>query len=53
MTREGNKHATQTNGHLNTWTSYVINGWQSIRAEVKEEINQCWPFQDGITAIDV
>ena len=38
MTAEEIRHATRVASHLNTLTEHMINGWSSIRAEVKEEI---------------
>ena len=47
------RHATQVSDHLNTLIEYVINGWLSISAEVKEETQQYWPYNDVMVVVDV
>ena len=40
------RHATHMDDQLNVLTAYMINGWPSTRAELKEEIQLYWPFCD-------
>ena len=46
------RHTMHVDGHLNALTTYVINGWQSTRGKVKEEIQVYWPFCNDMLVID-
>ena len=46
------RHTMQEDDHLNEVTAFMINGWLSTTAEVKEEIKQYWQFHDFIVIID-
>ena len=45
------RYATKADDHLNELTAYVINGCLSTRADISEDIQPYWAFQDVITAI--
>ena len=52
MMAEKNRHALQAQDYLHALTAYIIYGWPSTRAEVKEEIQLYWPFCDSMAVID-
>ena len=53
MLMEEIRYATLENDHIGTLSTYVINGWLSLRTEVKKEkIQTYWPFQDDTVVVD-
>ena len=52
MEVEAIRHAMQDYSHLSALITYMIHGWPSTRAEVKEELKPYWPFRNDITVID-
>ena len=52
MTPEEISQALQADDNLNVLTEYMINGWPSTKAEVKEEIRLYWLIRDNMAAID-
>ena len=52
MTAEEIRHVMQEDDHLNALKAYIINGWSSTRAEIKEETQPYWPFHDDMVVVD-
>ena len=38
------KYVTPTDDHLHVLKTYVLNGWSSTRADIKDKIQAYWPF---------
>ena len=47
MTVEEIRHVMQADDHLNAQTGYVINGWPSVRKEVKERIHSSYRWDNA------